>query len=94
ISINSTVNSWDNGFTINMVLKNETDSDINGWSLKIKKSDLTLTQCWNAEMTEDGDYIILKSEDWNSTIPAGGTISIGGVGTGTAKSDFEYEIIK
>lgn len=46
----------------------QTNTAVNGWKLKIKKSDLTIQSMWNASYKEEGEYFVISLEGWNSKI--------------------------
>jgi len=75
-------NSWptENGYGIqlNVVIKNTGAKEENDWSRKLKLkpgAKITVSQCWCAKVTMEKKDLVIKPEDYNKTIPAGGEVS-------------------
>ena len=68
--------------TINMAVVNNSSSSINSWTLRIKKSQITIDSSWCVKIVTDGDYYVITPESWNSQINAGGSAYFGINGTG------------
>jgi arabinoxylan arabinofuranohydrolase len=84
------INDWGSGYQVNMKVKNEGGTAVNGWTLKIKKSDINVASFWNVKVAESGDSYVITPLDWNRSIPAGGSIEFGICGSGHASSSIGY----
>lgn len=78
----SVSNSWvsENGFGIqlNVTVKNAGEKEENDWKreLKIKPGKkITVNQFWCAGITADNERLIIRPEEYNKTIPAGGEVT-------------------
>lgn len=75
---NSWVSETGYGIQLNVVIKNNGSTEETDWvrELKIKPSKkVTVSQCWCAKVTLEGKKLIIKPEDYNKTVPAGGEVS-------------------
>ena len=65
-------------YRMNMVLTNNTDTETNGWTLRIKVGEETaIDSGWRGKYSLDGDTLIVTNESHNAKIPAGGSIDFG-----------------
>jgi len=70
-------NDWGSGFGGAMSIKNNTGAAINGWTLEFDFSH-NIDSIWDAQIVSHvGTHYVLKNPSYNSTIPAGGTVSFG-----------------
>lgn len=77
-SVNYTQNSWGTGATVSMTITNNGSSAVNGWTVNFTfPGNQKITNAWNCNYTQNGNSVTLKNVDYNSTIPAGGSITIG-----------------
>lgn len=88
----SDINNWGSGYQVNVKIKNTSSSTVNGWTLKLKKSEVNPTSYWNVNVKEDGEYVVITPVSWNSTIAAGQEVSFGIQGSGSCNSGFWYEL--
>jgi Cellulose binding domain len=44
----------------------------------------TISQAWNGRYTLSGGQVMLSNESWNGAVPAGGSTTVGFLGTGSA----------
>jgi len=72
-------NDWGSGATVNVTIRNNGSSAINGWTLTWTfPGNQQITQMWSATYTQSGASVSAKNMSWNATIPAnGGTVSFG-----------------
>ena len=86
--------SWSNGATISLTIKNSGTTPVNGWTLQWNlPANQQITNMWNASYTQSGNTVSVKNAAYNGTIPAGGGIvkfgfSLSGSGSGTKPSGF------
>jgi len=72
-------NSWNDGATITVTIKNNTSAAINGWSLAWSfPGNQTVSNMWNASYTQSGSTVTVTNLEYNNVIAGnGGTASIG-----------------
>lgn len=90
----SKLNSWGSGYQMDLTLKNTTNSDIDGWTLKIKKSSLPISVSWDADLSDDGEYTVFTPKAWKTKIPAGQSITVSFQGSGAGAANFDYVLTK
>ncbi|AEV70589.1 cohesin domain-containing protein [Acetivibrio clariflavus] len=77
-SVTYTHNDWGSGATVSITIKNNGSTAVNGWTVNFTYAgNQKITNAWNCSYTQNGNSVTLKNVDYNSTIPAGGTITIG-----------------
>lgn len=90
LALEPVVSSWNTGYTMTMNIKNTSSETVDGWKLVVNKADFEISNIWCAEITEDGDKLIITPMTWNSTLAAGSSTSFGFQGVGAPVADFEY----
>ena len=78
------------GYKATMTIQNTSGNIVNGWTLKIKKSNFTITSIKNAESKVSGDSIIITPTSSNKKILSKGKISITLTCKGTFVKNFTY----
>ena len=68
--------SWESGgvtcFQYSLTLSNETDIDMNGWTIRLTfSSDITLQNGWCGNYEVDGNVLTISSLDYNAQIKKG-----------------------
>lgn len=73
------LNDWGNGATINVTIRNNGNSEINGWKLAWSfPGNQQIVNLWNGSHTQTGVDVSVQNLSYNSTIPAnGGTVNFG-----------------
>ena len=80
----STQSQWAGGFVASVTISNPGTSPINGWMLGFTfPGDQKITNSWNGAAAQSGKGVTITSENYNSTIAAGTSTSIGFQGTWT-----------
>lgn len=92
LELTTTASTWENGYNVNMTIKNTSNRAVNGWTLKLSKSDFTISNIWCATATVSGNDIIITPESWNRTIDAGAYVSFGFTGQGIYNKNFTYTL--
>ncbi|WP_182881528.1 cellulose binding domain-containing protein [Microbispora sp. H10949] len=70
-------NQWQGGFGTSVTITNLGDA-VNGWTLTwTYTAGQTVTQAWNATVTQSGAQVTAKDAGYNGSIPTGGTASFG-----------------
>jgi endoglucanase len=72
-------NDWGSGATVNVTIKNNGTSAINGWKLTWGfAGNQKITNLWNGVLTQSGTSISVSNASYNVKIPAnGGTVTLG-----------------
>ncbi|GAA1192368.1 endoglucanase [Kitasatospora gansuensis] len=71
-------NSWGNGFTATVTVKNTGTSTISGWTLGWSfAGDQKVSNAWNATVTQSGSAVTARDSGWNGTLAPGATASFG-----------------
>ncbi|MFF5184491.1 cellulase family glycosylhydrolase [Streptomyces sp. NPDC000345] len=84
---------WPGGFQGELVLRNPGTAAINGWKLVFAFADgQTVTSMWGGTPTQSGGTVSVAPASYTSTIPAGGSVTVGFLGgkggTNTAPTAF------
>ena len=80
-------------YRMNMVLTNNTDTETNGWTLRIKVGEGTaIDSGWRGKYSLDGDTLIVTNESHNAKIPAGGSIDFGLI-ISDLSGDLSYTVV-
>jgi endoglucanase len=67
---------WSGGFGASFTITNKGSTAINGWSLQFSFANgQTITQLWNGSYTQSGSNVTITSSSFNSSIPAGQSLS-------------------
>ncbi|HYH02330.1 MAG TPA: cellulose binding domain-containing protein, partial [Bacillota bacterium] len=73
-----TQNDWGSGATVNITIKNNGNTAINGWTLAWSfAGNQQITNMWNGIHTQTGNSVVVKNASYNATIPAKGTVNFG-----------------
>ena len=83
----SIVNDWGTGFQSEIVITNQGNHQIEGWTLEFEFAN-EITQIWNAEIVShmDNTYVI-RDAGWNGEVAPNSSISIGFIGEGSVSSE-------
>ncbi|WP_328794599.1 lytic polysaccharide monooxygenase [Herbidospora solisilvae] len=70
--------AWNSGFQGSVTIRNTGSTPISSWTVTATvASGATVTSAWNAAYTQSGTTLTFRPLSWNTTIPPGGTITIG-----------------
>ncbi|MBD0362634.1 MAG: cellulose binding domain-containing protein, partial [Coleofasciculus sp. C3-bin4] len=73
----SLANDWGSGFTANMSIANNGNSNLSNWTLEFD-APFKITNIWNAEIdSQRGNHYVIRNLSWNATIPPSGSVSFG-----------------
>ena len=78
--------------TINFKVANNGKTAVNSWTLKLKKSQITIDNFWCAKVSVVGDYYVITPESWNSVINAGDGAYFGIQGSGVTSATLDYTL--
>ncbi|SBT52643.1 GH12 family glycosyl hydrolase domain-containing protein [Micromonospora auratinigra] len=71
-------NVWNNGFTAEVTITNTGSSTINGWTMNYNlPSGQTVTNAWNATVTQSGSALTAKNVSYNGTLSPGASTNFG-----------------
>ncbi|MDY7086691.1 MAG: non-reducing end alpha-L-arabinofuranosidase family hydrolase, partial [Actinomycetota bacterium] len=86
-SVNYAVSSqWQGGFGANVSITNLGDA-LNGWTLTWSYgAGQTVTQAWNATVTQSGSNVTAKNASYNGSIATGSSVSFGFNGSWTGSN--------
>lgn len=87
------VGEWPGGFQGEIALRNTGASAISGWKLVFAFADgQTVTNMWGGTATQSGGTVSVAPASYTSTVPAGGSVTVGFIGskgaTNTAPTAF------
>lgn len=81
-AVTYTANSWNTGFTGSLTIENTSGADLTGWTLTFSFPDgQQITQGWSAQYSQSGADVTVTPADWNRTLAAGASVSVGFNGT-------------
>jgi cellulase/cellobiase CelA1 len=92
-SVTYTPNTWNNGFTATVTLKNTGTAPVNGWSLTWTWSgNQQITSAWSTTISQSGADVTARNVSYNAAIAPGASIGFGFQatysGTNTAPTRF------
>jgi predicted carbohydrate-binding protein with CBM5 and CBM33 domain len=77
--------SWQGGFQADVKVTNSGSAPISSWKVGWNYTGgQTVTQGWNATVTQSGTAVTAASVAWNGTVPGGGSTNFGLLGNGSA----------
>ncbi|MEU4159802.1 cellulose binding domain-containing protein [Actinoplanes sp. NPDC026670] len=75
---------WSGGFQGEVTVSNGSSSASTGWTATFTYTNgQTVSQAWNATVTQSGATVTARNVDWNGRLTAGGTASFGFLATST-----------
>ena len=92
LSLKAEVTQYYGTHRLDITIKNNGNSAVDGWKLKIKKSDLAIQSMWNARYEDDGEYYVVTPESWTSRIEAGSSVTFGLIADGEGTGVFGYTL--
>ena len=92
LSLKAEVTQYYGTHRLDITIKNNGNSAVDGWKLKIKKSDLTIQSMWSACYEEDEEYYVVTPESWTSRIEAGNSVTFGLIAEGEGTGVFGYTL--
>jgi cellulase/cellobiase CelA1 len=78
VLVNYAVSSdWGSGFQAQMSLVNQQATPVGNWQLAFDYA-ASIDKIWNATvLSHSGTHYVIGNAGWNSTLPAGGSVSFG-----------------
>jgi serine/threonine protein kinase len=72
------VDSWPNGYNVEVTVRNEGERDLDGWQVRwTLPAGHRIAQLWSGDLTRAGTEMTVRNADWNVKVPAGGETSFG-----------------
>ena len=85
-------NSWNDGYQLNFTVTNSSGKTVNSWKVKVKKSDINVSQSWCVNVSQEGDYYVFTPMSYNSTLANGQSTEFGMIGRGQVGSSISYTV--
>ncbi len=92
LDLSYSINSWNSGYNVSLKIENNTGKTVDGWTIKIKKSDVTIDSSWNMSVKTDGNYYVITPSDWNKTIADGQSVEVGFQGSGSIGNTIDVSV--
>lgn len=81
------VNTWPGGFQGQAVITNTGRAAVNSWALSWTfPGDQKITELWNGSYTQSGEAVRVTNASYDSSIPPGGTVTVGFTGSFTSNN--------
>jgi hypothetical protein len=76
--------SWSGGFQLQLTVTNTGTTPVAGWTAAFSFADSaeTITNSWNASVTQSGPHVSAANASYNGSVPAGGSATFGMVVAG------------
>lgn len=76
-------NQWQGGFQAEVTVRNGGTSTLSGWVVRWTYANgQQVSQSWNGTVTQSGTAVTARPVAWNSSVPAGGSVTFGFIGSG------------
>ena len=83
----TTLNSWAGGFQGEVTVRNTGTTVLSGWKVGWTfGGNQTISNAWNATVTQSGSAVTARSAAYNGSVPAGGSTTFGFVANGSVPS--------
>ena len=92
VELTYTINNWGSGYQISYKVTNNSGSKVNGWTIKLNKSQVNIGSSWNVNVTTSGNYYVITPVEWNKTIENGSSVEFGSQGSGSIGNKIDYSI--
>jgi len=92
IDISYSVSGWGSGYVMTVKIKNNSGKTLDDWTLKVKKSEVSINNYWNMNCKTSGDYYLITPVDWNKSISDGKSIEVGFIGLGSVRDKVNFSL--
>ena len=92
LAIDYNIQSWDTGYNVNFTLTNNSDQQLNGWTVKLDKNTCNIDSSWSVNVKESGDYYVITPMDWNKTLTNGQSAEFGFNGSGSVSNNIYVDV--
>ncbi|MFC4852241.1 serine/threonine-protein kinase [Actinophytocola glycyrrhizae] len=77
------VDAWPGGYQVRVVVRNDGERTLTGWEVRWPLPDgEDIDELWAGRLVRDGGDVVVANEEWNVTVPAGGSTEFGFNGSG------------
>jgi hypothetical protein len=77
---------WEGGYSGTLVVRNDTDAPIDGWTLGWRSA-ADVEWVWGGTVSQADDAVRVADASWNKTVPVGGTLRVEFMVAGAADDD-------
>jgi poly(3-hydroxybutyrate) depolymerase len=82
LTCSTTVDTWNNGYVVNVTVTNDGNSPVNGWQLALNfNQSPSVTNSWNASISTTGNRVNATNVGWNGNLGVGQSVGFGVQGT-------------
>ncbi|MBP5325673.1 MAG: carbohydrate-binding protein [Pseudobutyrivibrio sp.] len=92
LNVRYEINSWGTGYVVNFYVDNQSGSTTNGWTVKVRKDQVSIDNSWCVNIREEGDYYVITPLDWNKNIANGQSIQFGIIGSGSIGNTLDVTV--
>ncbi|MBR5649718.1 cellulose binding domain-containing protein, partial [Pseudobutyrivibrio sp.] len=92
LNVRYEINSWGTGYVVNFFVDNQSGSTTNGWTVKVRKNQVSIDNSWCVNIREEGDYYVITPLDWNKNIANGQSIQFGIIGSGSIGNTLDVTV--
>lgn len=92
LNVRYEINSWGTGYVVNFYVDNQSGSTTNGWTVKVRKDQVSIDNSWCVNIKDEGDYYVITPLDWNSHIENGQSIQFGIIGSGSIGNTLDVTV--
>jgi len=72
------LNSWQDGYQVQVTVRNDGNRDLSGWSVRWAMPDgQQIRELWNGTFKQDNTDVTVNGADWNVTVAAGAETTFG-----------------
>ncbi|MEV8637719.1 cellulose binding domain-containing protein, partial [Streptosporangium sp. NPDC051023] len=76
------VGDWGSGFEGKYTIKNDSGAALSSWKVEFDlPAGVSVGSFWDATLTKSGQHITFANVGWNGSVPNGGSVSFGFLGT-------------
>ncbi len=87
-----TINNWGSGYQVLIKVKNDSASRVDGWTLKISKSEVKIDSSWCVNIAEEGGYYVITPMSWNSSLEPSASVDFGIQGSGSIGNSVDISV--
>ncbi|MBQ7148989.1 MAG: endo-1,4-beta-xylanase [Pseudobutyrivibrio sp.] len=92
LSLSYSINNWGSGYQVSLKLDNKSGKTVDGWTIKVKKSEVKIDSSWNMTVKTSGDYYVITPVDWNKSVQNGQSVDIGFMGSGNVGNTINFTL--
>lgn len=92
VAVTAEGQGWDNGYNMNLTLKNTSSQSITNWKLVLDGKEVSISSIWCAQKTTADSDVVITPESYNATIAANNTATFGIGGNGKMPASLSYKL--